>query len=207
MSLERLKRNVQDIELNLDLHGLPSKVEATAFLDFLSSLKFDEALQSVSLPDIQVDFKRRPQSTSGNDSKQTRKERRDLPFIFACLQARGVRHIIRVDVEDSRESPHSNRAISESFTTITVEQFNWNKVDLDPRVICNLGSHITWGRAAPDSSTTFDSQIREVTLSWSGNNTALRAWSEPEGLLLLPRLRKITILVPANEEVRDTVYR
>lgn len=186
------------------MHGLPAKVESTPFLEFLTSLKFDETLQSVSLPDIQVDFKRRSQSASHNDSKQNGKERRDLKFIFDCLQARGVRHIIRLDVEDSKEVPHSDRAISESFSTITIEQFNWNKIDLDPRVICNFGTNLTWGEVASDSSTTFDSQIREVTLSWSGNNTALRAWSAPDGLPLLPRLRKITILVPAEEEVRDT---
>ncbi|KAJ4024785.1 hypothetical protein NW761_011584 [Fusarium oxysporum] len=196
--------NMNDIELHLDLHGLPSKIEATPFLEFLSSLKFDETLQFVSLPDIQVDFKRRSQFIPHNNTKKSGKERRDLKFFFDCLQTQGVRHIIRVDVEDSREFPHSDQAISESFHTITVEQFNWKKVDLDPRVICKLGSKATWGEVTPDLSTTCDSQIREVTLSWSGNNTILRAWSEPEGLPLLPRLRKITILVPADEEMAES---
>ncbi|KAG5781171.1 hypothetical protein H9Q73_005195 [Fusarium xylarioides] len=196
--------NLNDTELVLDLQNLQSNIEATSFLKLLSILKFDETLQYVSLPDVRVDYTRHSHFIPHNDTKKSGKARQDLKFIFDSLQAQGVRHIIRVDVEDSKEFPHSDQAISESFNAITVEVFNWKKVDLDPRVICNLGSKVAWREVTSALSTTSCSQLREVTLSWSGNNTTLRAWSEPEGLPLLPLLRKIIILVPAEEEMAES---
>ncbi|PCD20948.1 hypothetical protein FGRA07_05100 [Fusarium graminearum] len=161
-------------------------------------MKFDEVLQFVSFPDVEVKF------TSRHETKMNGKDRRDIKFFFNWLHVKGVRHILRVDVEDSTEFPHSDQAISESFNTITVEQLNWRKVDLDPRVICSLGSKVAWGEAGRISSLTCDCKIREITLTWSGNNTALRAWSEPEGLPLLPQLRKIIILGPDDEEMAES---
>ncbi|KAF5703618.1 intracellular serine protease [Fusarium mundagurra] len=196
--------NLDDIELQLHLHGLPSNVEATSLLDLLSSVKLGETLQYVSLPDIQVDFTRRFPLMSHNNTKKSGKARWDLQIIFGYLGAQGVRHIIRVDVDDSKEFPHSDEAILKSFGMITVEVFNWKKVDLDPRVICNLGSKVAREEVESVVPKTCHSQLREVTLSWSGNNTTLRAWSEPEGLPLLPLLRKIIILVPSEEEIAES---
>ncbi|QPC69357.1 hypothetical protein HYE68_000109 [Fusarium pseudograminearum] len=183
-----------DIQFYFDYRGLPSKITGRTFVETFSNMKFDDVLQFVSFPDVEVEFKGR------HDTKKNGKDRKDMQFFFNWLQSKGVSHIIRVDVEDSTEFPHSDQAISESFNAITVERLNWKKIDLDPRVICNLGSNVAWGDTGRGSSVTCDSQIREVTLTWSGNNTALRAWSEPEGLPLLPRLRKIIIFGPEDEE-------
>ena len=35
--------------------------------------------------------------------------------------------------------------------------------------------------------------LREVHLQWNGGNPVLRAWSEPEGLAMIPTLETITI--------------
>ncbi|KAM0348549.1 hypothetical protein ACHAPY_011097 [Fusarium culmorum] len=187
-----------NIQFYFDYRGLPSKITDRTFVDTFSNMKFDDVLQFVSFPDVEVKF------TGRHETKRSGKERRDMKFFFDWLQNKGVRHIIRVDVEESREFPHSDQAISESFNAITVERLNWKKVDLDPRVICSLGSKVAWGEAGRSSSVTCDSQIREVTLTWSGNNTALRAWSEPEGLPLLPRLRKVIVLGPEDDEMVES---
>uniref|UniRef100_A0A098DD49 Peptidase S8/S53 domain-containing protein n=1 Tax=Gibberella zeae (strain ATCC MYA-4620 / CBS 123657 / FGSC 9075 / NRRL 31084 / PH-1) TaxID=229533 RepID=A0A098DD49_GIBZE len=159
------------IQFSFDYRGLPSKITDRTFIETFSNMKFDEVLQFVSFPDVEVKF------TSRHETKMNGKDRRDIKFFFNWLHVKGVRHILRVDVEDSTEFPHSDQAISESFNTITVEQLNWRKVDLDPRVICSLGSKVAWGEAGRISSLTCDCKIREITLTWSGNNTALRAWN------------------------------
>ncbi|KAF4427594.1 Major intracellular serine protease [Colletotrichum fructicola] len=45
--------------------------------------------------------------------------------------------------------------------------------------------------------------LREVTLQWSGNNTALRAWSEPEGLLQLPNLEIVNLDLVSSSHIYD----
>ncbi|CAF3558590.1 unnamed protein product [Fusarium graminearum] len=197
LSAVKLTTN-SDIQFSFDYRGLPSKITDRTFIETFSNMKFDEVLQFVSFPDVEVKF------TSRHETKVNGKDRRDIKFFFNWLHVKGVRHILRVDVEDSTEFPHSDQAISESFNIITVEQLNWRKVDLDPRVICSLGSKVAWGEAGRISPLTCDCKIREITLTWSGNNTALRAWSEPEGLPLLPQLRKIIILGPDDEEMAES---
>ncbi|KAF9767670.1 hypothetical protein IL306_015130 [Fusarium sp. DS 682] len=195
-------KNIDDIQLCFDYHGLPAKVKDTDFTLSFSSLKFDEILQFVSFPNLKVE------RTGGRrllqETQKGGKGCRDMLFFFDWLHSKGVRYIIRVDVEDSRELPHSDQAILESLVKIQVEHLNWQKVDLDPQVICEVGSLATWAKDTSDLAPASRSQIREVTLLWSGNNTTLRAWSEPEGLLLLPKLRKINILVPPGDEMIES---
>ncbi|CAG1990390.1 unnamed protein product [Fusarium graminearum] len=118
-----------NIQFYFDYRGLPSKITDRTFVETFSNMKFDDVLQFVSFPDVEVKF------TSRHETKRNGKERRDMKFFFDWLQDKGVRHIIRVDVEESREFPHSDQAISESFNAITVERLNWKKVDLDPRMV------------------------------------------------------------------------
>ncbi|KAF5228937.1 hypothetical protein FAUST_10736 [Fusarium austroamericanum] len=170
LSAVKLTTN-SDIQFSFDYRGLPSKITDRTFIETFSNMKFDEVLQFVSFPDVEVKF------TSRHETEMNGKDRRDIKFFFNWLHVKGVRHILRL---------------------------NWRKVDLDPRVICSLGSKVSWGEAGRSSSLTCDCKIREITLTWSGNNTALRAWSEPEGLPLLPRLRKIIILGPDDEEMAES---
>lgn len=144
-------------------------------------MKFDDILQYVSFPNVKVTRTGR-QTLKAQGGGQGR---RDMEFFFEWLYMKGVRHIINIHVEDLEQPAHSDESIVSSLGRIAVDNLDWQKVDLDPRSICKLGS----------------SQLREVTLHWSGNNAVLRAWSEPEGLPMLPKLTKIHLHIPPVDEV------
>lgn len=92
-----------------------------------------------------------------------------------------VERIMKVIVDDSREPAHSDEAIIESLHKFDVEQLHWLKTDLDPETIS-----LTCGKT-----------VRELYLRWSGNNTVLRGWGEPQGLPTLKKLETVFIdLVP-----------
>jgi hypothetical protein len=55
-----------------------------------------------------------------------------------------------------------------------VEILDWRRLDLDPVSLARIGGC-----------------LREVHLQWSGRNTVLRAWSEKEGLAMIPTLEVI----------------
>jgi hypothetical protein len=149
-------------------------------------MKFDEVLQYVSFPAVKVirtgrQALRIPGSGQG---------RRDMEFFFEWLYMKGVRHIIDIHVEDLEMPAHSDESILSSLEKFIVDRLDWQRFDLDPLSLINLGSKV------------YSNQLREVTLYWSGNNAVLRAWSELEGLpsLSLPNLTKICLHVPGADE-------
>lgn len=107
-----------------------------------------------------------------------------MAFFFQWLSDKGVRHIISVQVYDYGPSPHADECIENALSRFEIESLDWRKVDLDPRTI---------RQACP--------KLRELTLWWSGNNTTLRAWSEPAGLSSMPHLEKIRVNLPREIEV------
>ncbi|KAF6793390.1 hypothetical protein CSOJ01_13950 [Colletotrichum sojae] len=104
---------------------------------------------------------------------------------FHWFRSWKVEKILKVVVDD-RARPHGDEKIEEVLAglhgggeprkSFDVEVLDWRKEDLCPETIRN---------AAP--------QVRELHLYWSGNNSVLRGWSEPEGLRLLESLRTMTL--------------
>lgn len=70
---------------------------------------------------------------------------------------------------------------------------------MDPQLICGISSQAeenTFDDTGTES--TSKNQLRRLDLQWSGNNTVLRAWSEPEGLPMLQNLQTISIKIPES---------
>jgi hypothetical protein len=127
-----------------------------------------------------------------------------MEFFFKWLYAKGVRRILRVEVEESEKRYHSDESIQSSLERFVVEHLDWQKTDLDPRVICQLGSkahHPSYEDGEGSRPNGPRNQLREVTLKWSGNNAVLRGWSESEGLPLLEKLEIVNLNIPPKSEV------
>jgi hypothetical protein len=134
--------------------------------------------------------------------------RKDMQYFFEWLYAKGVRHIIRVCVEDSGdlgEKVHSDQAIQKCLEQFVVERLDWSKTDLDPETILHVSSRVENETPTQEdqggTETAPDRQLKQLNLRWSGSNAVLRAWSEPEGLAMLPHLKKIILIMPPAEKV------
>ncbi|PMD30165.1 hypothetical protein L207DRAFT_641753 [Hyaloscypha variabilis F] len=222
-------KNVEGIQICFEYHGLPAVVKEVVFIksfgaDWKSGIQFDKILRYVSFPVVMV--KRTPKRNAPKDDGAV--GRRDMQFFFEWLYKKaciiyqpypspgtlriliytydmhiiilGVRHIIRVNVDDTSSPAHTDESIQASLKNIVVEQLNWCKVDLDPSTICQVG---IWLETEPDKFKEAQSQLTEVKLRWGGNNAVLRAWSELEGLPLLPHLSKV-LLYPVATEIYDS---
>lgn len=164
-------------------------------MEGLKHLKFENVLQYVALPRMEIESQNRnlvkEQDVATCRTKQEYdisklleghlnpdgKGRSDIKFFFRFLHDKGVRHIIRVIVDDTL-NPHSDLAIESALSGLKVDIWDWRKIDLCPETIV---------RAAP--------HVREVSLYWSGNNAVLRGWSEPNGLKRLKELKKVYLHV------------
>ncbi|KAF1977652.1 subtilisin-like protein [Bimuria novae-zelandiae CBS 107.79] len=166
--------NMDDIQISFDYDQLPREMVWNDFVEKFGAdekmgLKFDRVLQYVTFPQVEVIHK-------GTCS-----------IFFDWLYKKGVRHIIRVSVQDSggsRERVHSDRAIQESLEKFIIERLDWQKMDLDPETILHISSKVE--REAP-----------------TGSNAVLRAWSEPEGLAMLPYLEEIFLFNPPDDKMYE----
>ncbi|PNP41525.1 hypothetical protein TGAMA5MH_06626 [Trichoderma gamsii] len=177
-------------------------------------LKFDSVLQYVAFPEVQVQTKGR-QADSEREAEEISgvrqigvSGRKDMKYFFDWLYNKGVRHIITLSVEEiPGEKVHSDRAIQESLERFTIERLDWRKPDLDPVTILHIGSKAagtqTFTNDNENSTQPIPQQLRQLSLKWSGSNSVLRAWSEPEGLPLLPRLQRIYIYKPSPNQEYD----
>ncbi|KAI8718222.1 Peptidase-S8 domain-containing protein [Fusarium sp. LHS14.1] len=195
----------KDVQICFDYEGLPSEIQAHVFnerfgKDRSSGIQFDEVLMYVRFPDVTVIH-------SGRRAPKPRAlGRQDMEFFFDWLYAKGVRRILKLEVEDSGKIPHSDEAIQISLDKIMIEHLDWQKSDLDPRVICNISSKADSSSVSDDDSDDGAKNIlREVTLKWSGNNAVLRAWSEPEGLPQLQKLEVINLCIPPHSDVQKNL--
>jgi hypothetical protein len=183
-----------------------------------SGLKFDRVLQYVTLPRVEVILKgvRADQERELEIQSGIRQfgplGRKDMQYFFEWLYAKGVRHIIRVCVEDlgdSGEKVHSDQAIQKCLEKFVIERLDWSKTDLDPETILHVSSRVEKETSTPENQggteAAPDRQLKELHLRWSGSNAVLRAWSEPEGLAMLPHLKKIILVMPPTEKV-DTDF-
>ncbi|KAK1598848.1 peptidase S8/S53 domain-containing protein [Colletotrichum navitas] len=148
--------------------GPPRTFTRGNFKRHFDHLQFDSALQYVSFPRIQLENKK------DDISNTPQKARTDMTFFFNWQKEKGVKRILKVIVDDLEPPYHSDEAIEKALESIDVEVLDWRRPDLDPVTLARVGKC-----------------LREVYLQWSGRNTVLRAWSEPDGLVKIPTLKSI----------------
>ena len=151
------------------------KMRFSDFKETYGKFEYDTTLLYVHLG--QVSFDDRPKKSGAYGTGRT-----DLkPFFDWLHDKKGVRDIVKVLVEDMKDPAHGDEAIEAALRRFSVEILDWRKTDLCPHTILQ----------ACESST-----LQELHLWWSGNNTTLRAWSEPDGLAQLQDLRHLHIHRP-----------
>ncbi|KAL7785168.1 hypothetical protein V8C37DRAFT_420238 [Trichoderma ceciliae] len=181
-------KNIDDIQISFDYYGLPLEIEDSAFETAFQALKFDNILQYVSFPKVSVTWTGM-QAFMPRDGGQGRRD-------------------MDIHVEDMEKPSHKDESIIKSLENISIDSLDWQKVDLDPRTISGIGRKVKQqisGTEATDSGVALISQLQEITLYWSGNNAVLRAWSEAEGLSIMPNLVQIYIHVPPVDEMLDPI--
>lgn len=209
-----------DVQISFDYDRLPRRIFWNDFIkrfgaDGKSGLKFDSVLNYVNFPHVEVRLKGRLADNERDAELQSgggqlgALGRKDMTYFFDWLYKKGVRHIIRLSVQDpgdSGEKVHSEWAIQQALERFVVERLDWQKTDLDPETIL----HVSSKALEPEAPTSKDPkhierlpnrQIKELCLRWSGSNIVLRAWSEPEGLPKLTQLERIYLFKPPLDKV------
>ena len=158
------------------------KEEKVSFKHFEVSyqgFEFDDVLLYVDFRKLELETppERPPRRGGARMDSDPGLGRKDIEPFFDWLYKKGVRNIIKVSVEDLEDPPHCDQSIEDSLCRFEIENLDWRKYDLCPEAIWN---------ACKSSK-----NLNELHLWWSGNNAILRAWSEPDGLVRLQRLKKI----------------
>ncbi|RDW67032.1 hypothetical protein BP5796_09781 [Coleophoma crateriformis] len=177
-------KNLEDTTICFEYAGAPTKVDSDDFKESFRNVKFDTILQYVAFPNVEVHPKPALSKSGGDAIEVSGRGRTDMIFFFEWLRnEKGVKRILKVIVDDIQDPAHSDEAIETALEGFDVEVLEWRKVDLCPETICNSSD-----------------KLREVYLSWSGNNAMLRAWSEPDGLKKLENLTKVHLHVKQDLE-------
>ncbi|QPC65808.1 hypothetical protein HYE67_008039 [Fusarium culmorum] len=200
-------KNPKDVHISFDCCGLLSETHADVFskqfgIDSKSGITFDNVLMYARFPVVHV-------KRSGRRAPVARaRGRQDMEFFAEWLKRKGVERILNLQVQEDSQDPHSDESIQIVLRHFTIEHLDWEKPDLDPLIICERAdiSNIdqdTWKLDTANTLIKPRKDLRQLTLKWSGNNAALRAWSEPAGLPQLLELRKIDLHIPAVLELPD----
>ena len=193
-----------DIQICFDYEGLPLQIKDHVFMERFGSdntegIRFDNVLMYVRFTNVTVVRSGRKAASSNSLGRQ------DMEFFMQWLYSKGVRRILKLEVDDSRKSAHSDESIQKSLEKIVVEHLDWQKVDLDPRTICQISNKVEMKIPTKDEPNRMElspgNQLKELTLRWSGRNAVLRAWSEPEGLPLLAELKTVNLHIPPPTDV------
>ncbi|KAL7942118.1 hypothetical protein V8C42DRAFT_332619 [Trichoderma barbatum] len=181
------RNTTSDYELYFDLSG-HANITQTGFENLLSKLKFEDILQYVAIPRLNVEVNINAANSkrsrgAGRSPKQDGDGRRDLCYIFDRLRKKGVKTILKVIIDDSMTPAHSDEAIEDALKFMDVEIWDWKRTDLCSEVICRVAS-----------------KAREVNLYWSGNNAVLRGWSEEGGLRRLRELKTVHLHIQQGLE-------
>ncbi|KAI1129180.1 hypothetical protein F5Y10DRAFT_238742 [Nemania abortiva] len=172
-------------QIYFDLAGIAPKVTRTQMLNGLSHAAFEDILQYVAIPLVEITDNPAKVKSEQRVHKPDGMGRADLKHLFFWLRNdKKVKTILKIIVEDLQEPAHSDEAIESCLIGMGVDVWDWKKRDLSPDVL---------HRVAPN--------VRVVHLYWSGNNAILRAWSEPEGLR---KLRNLTRVYLHTEEGLET---
>ncbi|KAF4537178.1 uncharacterized protein LTHEOB_11556 [Lasiodiplodia theobromae] len=172
-------------EIYFSLPGGPGASITKDVLDRMKYLDFEDTLQYVHIPMLQVE-KTGPAASRRNATSS--RGRNDYVDIFKWLkEEKKVERIVNLQVEDVSEIrvhgeqaellSHSDESIEKALKGIEVlKTWDWKKFDLSSETIRTVA-----GRAS------------SVVLYWGGNDAILRSWSEREGLVTLERLRTVTV--------------
>ena len=170
---------ISETQICFDYFGAPLKVDPDEFKDSFKHLVFDEVLQYVAFPNVKVHpLPDDLPNSFGISSEVAGKGRSDMMFFFEWLREKNVKRIIKVIVDDLAVPAHSDEAIENALRGFDVEILDWQKIDLCPETMYRSSQ-----------------KLREVYLQWSGNNTVLRAWSEPDGLKKFENLTMVHLRV------------
>ncbi|KAM0514994.1 hypothetical protein ACHAPE_006316 [Trichoderma viride] len=216
-------KNMNDIQTAFDYRGLPSQITWKSFAKMFGEnntdgYNFDTVLQYATFPRVKVLATgheaaiQNRRLNEDNDTKPGAKSRKDLKYFLDWLYTKGVRHIIRLSVEDSGDSGqevHSDQVIQAALAKFSIEHLDWQKTDLDPETILHIGSEAqSDGQPLPgglsNTNSASGSQLKKLTLLWSGSNAALRAWGDQEALPMLPWLQEVEIIRPPSHLSYDS---
>ncbi|KAL1882837.1 hypothetical protein Daus18300_000475 [Diaporthe australafricana] len=179
--------NAEDIQLYFNYTGGPAEVKMPQFEAAFHATKFCDTLKFVAFPSSVSVVKDSSLASNISAKRAAGFGRRDMEFFAKWLQRKGVKHIMSMQVYDFNPC-HSDESIGAVLQRFQIEDLDWRKIDLDPRTVqkaCN--------------------EVRSLILWWSGNNTTLRAWSEPTGLPALLYLKRIRICLPREIQAADSM--
>ncbi|KAI0468787.1 hypothetical protein F4859DRAFT_523984 [Xylaria cf. heliscus] len=187
-------KNVEGFQTTFDYLENESNNDELNVRDFaqiFDHFRFTSVLKSVHFRHVRLKsregfkFGDRTSFSSSNEDGLT-----DMTFFFYWLyHSKSVARILKVTVEED-EDPSSDDVIENCLARLRVERLDWRKPDLCPEVIRKVGA-----------------ELRAISLQWSGSNTALRAWSEQEGLVLCPKLERVTLRFDKRLESSDRVQK
>ncbi|KAM0351825.1 hypothetical protein ACHAPU_002338 [Fusarium lateritium] len=116
------KNFLQDIQIFFDYRGLPSEIKESLFNDRFgknagNGIKFDEVLMFARFPNVRVIREK------GRKAPELSKYCwQDMEFFFNWLYTKGVRRILKVEVDESSSKPHSDQSILKSLERIVLER-------------------------------------------------------------------------------------
>ncbi|KAM0520616.1 hypothetical protein ACHAPE_003013 [Trichoderma viride] len=165
----------------------------------------EKAAVSVSEHKVYSSNEKRPRG--GAHQENPKIGRSTLISVFDKLASVGIRHILRLHVDDREGVPHTDAAIerairgADSFSlgktrekAIKVESWDWRKPDLSIDVI---------SFAAPDAT--------HVNIYWSGNQTILKGWAYLDGIpgesTTKSKLKKVTLHAFPGFESRERMLK
>ncbi|KAG5766076.1 hypothetical protein H9Q72_005869 [Fusarium xylarioides] len=173
--------NLNNINLCFDYSEAPPEIYEDSFKQSYDHINFDQVLRYARLT--------RNRAQTSNKGRG----RDDLTVFFNWLKGKGVKHILKVMVDDLKDPPHSDKALEDCLRPFEVEILDWTKVDLCPETILTACRN-----------------VRQLYLRWSGNRAILRAWSEPEGLAKLENLEAVHLVYSEDQALesanRITMY-
>ncbi|KAH7006545.1 hypothetical protein EDB82DRAFT_421244 [Fusarium venenatum] len=139
--------------------------------------KFDPVLQYATFPCVKVIDKPSPSEKEAFEKASDRSPsgRKDVKYFLDWLYEKGVRHIIKLSVEepsDAEQEVHGDQNIQETLGKFVIEHLDWKKTDLDPETILHIGSQIEKSscEGLNDHDPVVESQMRKLTLIWSGTS-------------------------------------
>ncbi|KAI1359384.1 hypothetical protein F5Y08DRAFT_332379 [Xylaria arbuscula] len=176
----------QDKQIYFDLIGIAPKITRDWITNGINYLIFEDILQYVAIPWVEIEKEVVEPKKGQRRTEISGTSRTDMKLLFDWLRdVKGVKRILKVIVEDLQHPAHSDEVIESCLSGMCIETWDWKKLDLSPEVL---------HRVAPD--------VQVVNLYWGGNNAILRAWSEPEGLKKLEKLRTVHLYTQQGLETR-----
>ncbi|KAL6695059.1 hypothetical protein J3F84DRAFT_38023 [Trichoderma pleuroticola] len=199
-SLKYLFKGSPTREIEFDLQGATSLTQEM-LNNMAELLNFETVLAYVNLPSFPASrpkveqeplrSKRKRQNRSSQHPEQLLgRGRRDFLLVFEWLREQGVKKILRVTANDDINPGHGDEVIEQALKTFDVETWDWRRSDICSETIIS---------AAPNA--------KIVHIYSSGNNSALREWSAPDGLVRLEKLEKLHLHMLQGIESLERTFR